>query len=253
MVVTGEVAQQSAGFLNQQAACGHVPFSQTEFPEGVIAAGGDVGQIEAGGAAAANAGGMADQAAEHAQVVVQRLGLVFTEREAGAEQGAFQALACTDAQALAVQCGAAAAAGGEFFLAYRVQNHGMLDAALDAAGNADGEMRYAAQEVGGAVQWVDDPDDVSALAVAGLEARFFGMDAVIRISLAELLDDDLFRSPIHFADVVVSFFLADGQDIQPFHGAINQFSGAARGAQGDVQHGLHTGASLNGSTKSRTL
>src|SRR5690606_25275229 len=45
-------------------------------------------------------------------------------------------------------------------------------------------------------------------------------------------------------DVIVSFFLADGQDIQPFHGAIDQFSGAARGAQGDVQHGLHTGASL---------
>src|SRR5690606_16020638 len=70
------------------------------------------------------------------------------------------------------------------------------------------------------------------------------MDAVIGIGPAELLDDGLFRSPVHFADVIVSFFLADGQDIQPFHGAIDQFSGAARGAQGDVQHGLHTGASL---------
>src|SRR5690606_29944729 len=45
LVATGEVADQAARLLNEQATGGHVPFGQTEFPEGVIAAGGNVGQI----------------------------------------------------------------------------------------------------------------------------------------------------------------------------------------------------------------
>src|SRR5690554_8119523 len=83
LVTTGEVADQAARFLNEQATGGHVPFGQTEFPEGVIAPGGDVGQIQAGGAATADASGLADQAAEHAQIVVQVIDLVLLEREAG--------------------------------------------------------------------------------------------------------------------------------------------------------------------------
>src|SRR5690606_37713520 len=35
LVATGEVADQAARFLDQQATGGHVPFGQTEFPEGV--------------------------------------------------------------------------------------------------------------------------------------------------------------------------------------------------------------------------
>src|SRR5690554_6567458 len=46
LVATGEVADQAARFLNEQATSGHVPFGQTEFPESVIAPGGDVGQIQ---------------------------------------------------------------------------------------------------------------------------------------------------------------------------------------------------------------
>src|SRR5690606_170674 len=48
LVATGEVADQAACLLNEQATGGHVPFGQTEFPGGVIAPGGDVGQIQAG-------------------------------------------------------------------------------------------------------------------------------------------------------------------------------------------------------------
>src|SRR5690606_22369582 len=95
LVATGEVADQAARFLDQQATGGHVPFGQTEFPEGVIAAGGNVGQIQAGSAAAADAGRLADQAAEHPQIVVQIVDLVLLERETGTQQSAVQALAVT--------------------------------------------------------------------------------------------------------------------------------------------------------------
>src|SRR5690554_6611967 len=83
LVATGEVVDQAARFLNEQATGGHVPFGQTEFPEGVIAPGGNVGQIQAGSATAAEAGRLADQAAEHPQIVVQIVDLVLLEREAG--------------------------------------------------------------------------------------------------------------------------------------------------------------------------
>src|SRR5690606_1053226 len=133
LVATGEVADQTARFLDQQAACGHVPLGQTELPEGVIAPGGDIGQIQAGSATAADAGSLADQAAEHAKIVVQVGNLVLLEREAGTQRGAVQALAVTYPQTLAVERGTPATAGGEFFLAYRIENDGVLDATLDAA------------------------------------------------------------------------------------------------------------------------
>src|SRR5690606_32132853 len=143
-MAAAEVADQAACFLNQQSTRSHVPLGQTELPEGVETAGGNVRQVQARSACAANACGLAGQAAEHVQVVVQVLELAITEREAGAEQGAFEALAIADAQAAAVQGGATTAAGGEFFLANRVEDDGVLEAAAVFAGDADGEMRYAA-------------------------------------------------------------------------------------------------------------
>ena len=119
----------------------------------------------------------------------------------------------------------------------------MLDTALDAAGNADRIVRNAADEIGRAIQRVDDPDDVRTVALAGLKAGLFGMDAVVRVGLAQVADDGLFGSPVNFGNVIVGLFLVDGQNVKPLYGAIDQFSGAACGAQGDVQHGLHTGVS----------
>src|SRR5690554_4972341 len=148
LVATGEVADQAARFLNEQASGGHVPFGGSELREGVIAAGGDVGQIQAGGAAAADAGSLADQAAEHAKIVVQVGDLILLERETGTQQSAVQALAVTYPQTLAVERGTTATAGGEFFLADRVENDRVLDATLDATGDTHGKVRYAAQEVG---------------------------------------------------------------------------------------------------------
>ena len=57
--------------------------------------------------------------------------------------------------------------------------------------DADGEMRYAANEVGGAVQWVDDPDGIGAVAVAGLEAALFGLAKYLLQTLANSQDTGL--------------------------------------------------------------
>ena len=98
IVTAGEVAHQAASFLNQQGACSHVPLGQARLPERVETTGSHVGQVQAGGAGAADAGSLANQGAEHAQVVVEVVHLVVTEREASAQQSAVEAGATADAQ-----------------------------------------------------------------------------------------------------------------------------------------------------------
>jgi hypothetical protein len=136
--------------------------------------------------------------------------------------------------------GAAATAGGEFFLANRVENHGVFQAATVFAGDADGEVRNAAQEVGGAVQRIDDPQVVFAFdAGAGVQAGFFTLDRVIRVGLAQCVDDFLFGGAIDLGYVILGVFFVDLDGIQALDGAEDQFTGAAGGAQRDIQHGLH--------------
>ncbi|MNK96627.1 hypothetical protein D3C87_1169170 [compost metagenome] len=239
-MTAGEVAHQAAGFLDQQGACSHVPLGQARLPEGVEAAGSHVGQVQARRASAADAGSLANQGAEHAQVVVEVVHLVVTEREAGTQQGAVEAGATADAQATTVQLSAATTAGGEFFLANRVQNNSVLKTTAVFAGDADSEVRNAAQEVGGAVQRIDDPQVLFAFdAGAGVHAGLFTQDRVIRVRLAQGVDDFLFGGAIHLGYVILGVFFVDLDGIQALDGAEDQFTGAAGGAQRDIQHGLH--------------
>ncbi|MNE09261.1 hypothetical protein D3C80_1019330 [compost metagenome] len=165
--------------------------------------------------------------------------LAVAEREAGAEQGAFQTLAAADTDALAVDGGAAAAAGGELFLAHRVEDHGVLDAAAVLAGDADGEVRQAVDEVGGAVQRIDDPQVVGAVAGALDQAAFLGEDAVVRVGLLQHIDDRLLGGAVNLGHVVLGVLLVDRDCIQAFDRAEDEFAGTAGRAQRDIQHGLH--------------
>src|SRR5690606_28704683 len=130
-----------------------VPFGQARFPERVETPAAHVGQVQACSACATDTSGLASQAAEHAQVGFQVIHLVITEREASAEQGAVKAGARADAHATTVELRAAAGTCGELFLANRIESHCMSQTALVFAGDADGKVWNAANEVGGAVQW----------------------------------------------------------------------------------------------------
>ena len=165
--------------------------------------------------------------------------MAVAEGEAGAEQGAFQALAIAYANAAAVHGCTAATAGGKFFLADRIENDRMLKATAVFAGNAHGEMRHAAHEVGGAIERVDDPQVILALALTFAEAAFLTVDTVVRIGLAQCRDDGLLSRTVYFGDVVLGVLLVDGDGVQALDGTKNQFTGAAGRAQRDIQHGLH--------------
>ncbi len=165
--------------------------------------------------------------------------MAVAERETGAEQGAFQAFTCADAQAAAVQGGATATAGGEFFLANRVDDHGVLEAAAVFACQADGKVRNATDKVGGTVQRVDDPQVIGALAGAWNQTAFFTEETVIRVGLTQCLDDQLLGGAINLGHVVFGIFLVDRDDVQAFDRAEDHFTGATGCAQSDIQHGLH--------------
>jgi len=143
-MAASEVTDQAAGFLNQQGACGHVPFGQAKLPKRVIATGRDIGQIQASSPGAAKPCGLPNQASEHIEVAIEIVQLAIAERESRAEKCAFQALACTDAQAASVECRAATPAGSKLFLANRIDHHGVFEAATIFSSDADCVVRYAA-------------------------------------------------------------------------------------------------------------
>jgi len=53
-----EIGYYPAGFLHQQTACRDIPGTESHFPEGIEAPGGNVAQIHGSGAQATGAGGM---------------------------------------------------------------------------------------------------------------------------------------------------------------------------------------------------
>src|SRR5690606_42136773 len=66
------------------------------------------------------------------------------------------------------------------------------------AGDADGEVRNAADEVGGAVQWVDDPLIICAITAAFDACTFFAQNAVGGVGLEQGVDDALFGGTVNF-------------------------------------------------------
>ncbi len=82
-----------------------------------------------------------------------------------------------DADAPAVELRAVAARGGEEFLPHRVVDDGVLEPAAVLDGDRHGEGGEAVQEIGGAVERIDDPDELVAAAAAG----FLAEEAVVRV------------------------------------------------------------------------
>ena len=87
--LAGEVADQAAGLGDHQRAGGDVPGAEPGLEEAVVVAGGDVAQVERGGARAAQAGAALHHVLEHLQVALEVVALA--ERKAGADQRVGQA------------------------------------------------------------------------------------------------------------------------------------------------------------------
>ena len=156
--------------------------------------------------------------------------LGVTERKTGAEQGVFHLWDVADSHAPVVHLCAGAARSGEHLLPDRVVDQPRFQPVLVAKTDGDGEMRNTVQEIGGAVQRIDDP---LIIVVAVLFAAFLGQNAVVGIGLAQGLNNFLFGLHIRFTDEVVALFGGDAQPFEVIEVTEQDAAGAQGGALGD--------------------
>src|SRR5215469_500570 len=235
-----ECADPAARLLDEEGSGRGVPGREPDLPETVDPAGRDISEVERGGTGAAHTGGTLHGRFEHLEIRID-VARVRAEREARADESTLQRALLADPNAMVLEVRAAAAGRGEELLAHGIVDHRDLEPALLLAGDRDGESRKAMQEVGGAVERIDDPDAVVLAAAAAL-LREHG---VVRIVVADDADDLLLGVAIDFADEVVAPFGSDGERLQPVEAADDDFAGAARGTDGDIEKGVH-GSSRKG-------
>ena len=158
---------RAAGLGDQQGTRCHVPGRQAGLEEAVVAAGGDVAQVQRGGAGATQAGHLGHHRFHDLHVALEVVALA--EREARADQGFEHARTLGHADAAVVHVGAAALRCIEQVIAAGVIHHSLLHLTAESQSNRHGIDREAMDEIGGAVERIDDPDEVAvfgALAVA---------------------------------------------------------------------------------------
>jgi hypothetical protein len=90
-------------------------------------------------------------------------------------------------------------------------------------------------EVGGAVERIDDPQVVAVLGPM-CASRFLGQDAVARIGLEQRVDDHAFRCVVDLGDEVVRVLDVDLQQVDVERCAIDDRARRARRLDGDVEH-----------------
>src|SRR6202041_281433 len=108
--------------------------------------------------------------------------------------------AARDADALIVEKGALAALGGIELVIGGIVDHAGNDGSFALKPDRDRKLRNAVQEVGGAVERIDDPG--VGLVVARARAAFFTDKAVTGARLGEILVQHLLGAAIRQADEV---------------------------------------------------
>ena len=197
-------------------------------------AGGDVAEIQRGRARAAHAGRVLHHRLQHRHVLRQPLG-VAAVGEAGADERAFQPGPGADPHAPPVHLGAATASRGEQLLAAGVVDDAHLELVADLQGDRHREHGKAVQEIGGAVERVDDPHEL----VARVVPAFLGQEAVVRIALADAVDDRRFRGEVHLGHELVARLGADVEIGDTVQVAQCGVAALACGLYGRVQQCLH--------------
>lgn len=148
-----------------------------------------------------------------------------------------QAGAFGHADAAVVDVSASPFGGGEEVVACWVVNDGLFNLALDSQRNAHAVHRQAVDEVGGAIQRVNDPDKIRVLR-AMHATRFFGPDGVTGVGTQQGFDDEFFRGLVHFGHEVIDLFLRHADRFHVKGGAVDDGAGSAGGLHGHVDHGV---------------
>src|SRR3954470_7123990 len=233
-----QVADQASGFEYQQRARRHVPGRKAELPERIEPAAGDVGEVERRGARAAYAGAGPHHRLQLARTKIEARHLL--ERKAGADERIAEARQGGDADAAVIEEGTAALGGGEKLVARRVVDHRMRKGAAVPDADRHAVLRKAMDEVGRAVERIDDPE---VLGVGLRCARLLGEEPVLRVRLAHDVDDRFLRRVIHLRDEVLGALQSDAQPAAIKRRAVDDRASASRRAYGDIENWMHKNSS----------
>ncbi|CNU29887.1 Uncharacterised protein [Salmonella enterica subsp. enterica serovar Bovismorbificans] len=165
------------------------------------------------------------------------------EREAGSEDSAVQIASGTAAQTVAVQLRALTAGGGEQFVTHRIVHDSHFSTAFNAYSNGNSEVWQTFDEVGGAIQRIDNP--LNILICANVLTAFFGDNSVLRVRFANGVDNHRFSGLIYIGHKIVTAFLARFYSVRSFIVFGNYITRLARCAHGDGQHRMHRSLSLD--------
>src|SRR3970040_2312337 len=92
----------------------------------------------------------------------------------------------------------ATARGGKQFVARRLENDRLLKTVLVPERDGHRKVRKAMQEIGGPVEWINNPDVI----IPGLVTGFFCENPVVWVCHAHMTYDFIFRHTIDVAHIV---------------------------------------------------
>ena len=167
------------------------------------------------------------------------------EREPCANEGAFNTVLARDTQASVVKKGALALRCNKEVIAAWVKDDRLGNLALVHQCNGDRINRHAVDEVCGAIEGVNDPDEFRRVVLINLaccttgESRLFAKKAVAGEGLHKRLDNDPLTGFIHFRDKIVFVFLTNSNTVDVKACAINQRASLACGFHRNIEHWMH--------------
>ncbi len=233
VVVTADAGDEAAGFAHHDLAGRDVPGLQIALPVAVEAADGDEGHVERGGAEATEA---RDLVLQFADLAARLLVVAAADMRQAAGDHAFVELAPSGhAEPLVVEERALAALGDVELLIGGVVDHAGDDSAFARQADRDRELRNAVQEIGGAVERIDDPG--MALVGALARAAFLADEAVAGSRFREVGVEHLLGALVGERDEIGRALQRDLQMLDLAEVALQAAAGAARGLDHDVDEG----------------
>ena len=227
------VGDEAAGFADQERTRRQIPRRKIALPIGIEPAGGDPGKIERRRAIAAQSGEMllcrGDLVPGQTQIAAAQM------RQAAGDDGIGKALARRDPDALVVEERALAALGDEELVVRRIIDDAGNDRARALKPDRHREMRNAVQEIGGAIERVDDP--AVGLVAALMRAAFLTEKAVIRPRLGKVLAHDRLGAVIGGGDEIARPLHGNLQMLDLAEIALETAAGAMRGLDHDIDDG----------------
>src|SRR6187401_849870 len=128
-------------------------------------------------------------------------------RNAGADHRGRELRACCDPDAAIVEEGAFALFGGEDFLIGGIEDETRHELAFALEGDRDRKNWNAVQEIGGAVEWIDDP---AMAAIAPFDiAALLHQEAVAWTRAGKFGDENLLGAVVRGADEIGRTFERD--------------------------------------------